>query len=80
MVHKILHAAASVRGGSKAAATSKRKHFVIIVNGWKPLTIIPKHSILGVAAGLDPPLSAKQTYPEDDPDPSAMETFLSLVS
>ena len=32
------------------------EHFVIIVNGWKPLTIIAKSSILGVAAVLDPPL------------------------
>ena len=30
--------------------------FVIIVNGFKPLTIIPKHSILDVAAALNPPL------------------------
>ena len=29
---------------------------MIIVNGWKPLTIITKHSILHVAAALDPPL------------------------
>ena len=29
---------------------------VIIVNGWKPLTIITKRSILDVAAALDPPL------------------------
>ena len=45
-----------LRGGSKAAATSKMEFFVIIVNGWKPLTIITKHSILDVAAALDPPL------------------------
>ena len=32
------------------------EHFVIIVNGWKPLTIITKRSILDVAAALDPPL------------------------
>ena len=32
------------------------EHFVIIVNGWKPLTIITKCSILDVAAVLDPPL------------------------
>ena len=32
------------------------ERFVIIVNGWKPLTIITKRSILGVAAALDPPL------------------------
>ena len=29
---------------------------MIIDNGWKPLTIIAKHSILDVAAALDPPL------------------------
>ena len=29
---------------------------MIIVNGWKPLTIITKHSILDVAAALDPSL------------------------
>ena len=44
------------RGGPKAAATSKMECFVIIVNGWKPLTIITKRSILDVAAALDPPL------------------------
>ena len=33
------------------------ERFVIIVNGWKPLTIITKHSILDVAAVLDPPLN-----------------------
>ena len=44
------------RGGSRAAATSKVERFVIIVNGWKPVTIITKRSILDVAAILDPPL------------------------
>ena len=29
---------------------------MIIFNGWKPLTIITKDSILDVAAALDPPL------------------------
>ena len=43
------------RGGSRTAATSKMEHFVIIVNGLKPLTIITKRSILDVAAVLDPP-------------------------
>ena len=47
----------SPRGGSRTAATSKVEHFVIIVNGWKPLTIIAKSSTLDVAAVLDPPLS-----------------------
>ena len=45
-----------IRGGSRATATSKMERFVIIVNGWKPLTIIPEYSILHVAAALDPPL------------------------
>ena len=43
-----------LRGGSRAAATSKMGHFVIIVNGCKPLAIITKHSILDVVAALDP--------------------------
>ena len=47
----------SIRGGSRTTTTSKMEHFVIIVNGWKPLTIITKCSILDVAAVLDPPLS-----------------------
>ena len=32
------------------------KRFVIIVNGWKTLTIITKRSILDVATVLDPSL------------------------
>ena len=44
------------RGGSRAATASKMECFVIIVNGWKPLTIITKQSILDVTAALDPPL------------------------
>ena len=44
------------RGGSRAAVASEIERFVIIVNGWKPLTIIAKRSILDVAAALDPPL------------------------
>ena len=43
------------KGGSRSAATSKMERFVIIVNGWKPLTIITNRSILDVAAVLDPP-------------------------
>ena len=35
---------------------------VIIVNGFQPLTIITKRSILDVAAVLDPPVSS-DTYP-----------------
>ena len=44
------------RDGSRTAATSKVELFVIIVNDWKPLTIITKSSTLDVAAVLDPPL------------------------
>ena len=44
------------RGGSRAAATSKMERFVIIVNGFQPLTIITKHSILDIAAALGSPL------------------------
>ena len=45
-----------VRDESRAVATSKTERFVIIVNGWKPLANITKHSILDVAAVLDPTL------------------------
>ena len=50
------HSARGLKGGSRTAVTSKMKHFVIIVNGYKSLTIITKRSILDVAAVLDPPL------------------------
>ena len=43
------------RGGSRTAATSMER-FVIIVNGFQPLTIITKRSILDVAVVLDAPL------------------------
>ena len=45
-----------IRGRSRAAVTSKMERFVIIVNGFQPLTMITKRSILDVAAVLDPPL------------------------
>ena len=44
-----------IRGGSRTAATSKMERFMIIVNSFQPLTNITKHSILDVAAVLDPP-------------------------
>ena len=43
-----------LRGGSRTAATCKVELFVIIVNGWKPVTIITKSSTLDVAAVLAP--------------------------
>ena len=46
------------RGRSRTTATSKMERFVIIVNGFQPLTIITKHSILDVAAVLDPLLKS----------------------
>ena len=45
-----------IRRRSRAAATSKMERFVIIVNGFQPLTVITKRYILDVAAALDPPL------------------------
>ena len=49
------------RGGARTAATSKMERFVIIVNGFQPLTIVTKRSILDVAAVLDPPLIVAST-------------------
>ena len=43
-----------IKDGSTAAATPKIEHFVIIFNGFQPLTIITKRSILDVAVVLDP--------------------------
>ena len=45
-----------LRGGSRAAATSKMERIAITVYGFQPLTIITKRSILDVATVLDPPL------------------------
>ena len=45
------------KGRSRTAATFKMERFVIIVNGFQPLTIITKCSILDVTAALDPPVS-----------------------
>ena len=50
------------RGGSRTAATSKMECFVIIVNGFQPLSIIKKHCILDIAAALDPPLQRVQNF------------------
>ena len=41
--------------------TSKMERFVIIVNSWKPLTIITKRSSLDFAASLGPHLVRKQS-------------------
>ena len=44
------------------APTSTMEHFVMIVNGQKPLTIITKRSFLNVAAVPDPPLHLPYVY------------------
>ena len=44
------------RGGRRTVAICKIELFVIIVNGFQPLTIITKCSTLEIAAVLDPPL------------------------
>ena len=50
------------KDASRAAATSKMERFVIIVNGFQPLTIITNRSIVDVAAPLDPPLALDIPY------------------
>ena len=50
------------RGGSRTAATSKIERFVIIVNGFQPLTINRKRSVFDVAAVLDPSFHYKSVY------------------
>ena len=60
MLHLSVLISCIFRGGFRTVATSKMEHFVIIVNGWKPLTIITKSSIVDVAAVLDPPLMLPQ--------------------
>ena len=60
MIHWVLNTPLA-RGVSRAAATSKMECFVMIVNGFQPLTIITKRSILDVAAVLDPPLNVLTT-------------------
>ena len=39
------------------------ERFVIIVNGFQPLAIITKRSILDVAAALDQPLNLSKFFP-----------------
>ena len=58
--HVFIYVYKTTRGRSRTAATFKMERFVVIVNGWKPLTIITKRSIFDVAAALDPPPT---TYP-----------------
>ena len=68
----ILHLVLTLlRGGSRTAATSKMECFVMIVNGWRPSTIITKRSMMDVAAVLDPPLLLCNSV--------SSITFLSLV-
>ena len=50
----------NLRGRSRTVATSKMERFVILVNGFQPLTIITKRSILDVVVVLDPSLSPYQ--------------------
>ena len=57
---------AHVRGGSRTVATSKMELFVIIVNGFQPLTISTKSSKLDVAAVLDLPLHVLWNIPHFD--------------
>ena len=51
-----------LRDGSRTSVTSKMELFVIIVNGFQPLTITTKWSILDVATVLDPLLKLGLTF------------------
>ena len=51
-----------VKDKQRRSLTSKVELFVIIVNDWKPLTIITKNSTLDVAAVLDPPLTKTHIF------------------
>ena len=51
-------------GAARTAATSKMGRFVIIIDGWKPLTIITQCSILDVAVVLDLPLTTDTLFCE----------------
>ena len=53
MIFSKTNAYVKSRGESRTAATSKMERFAIITNGFQLLTIIPKCSILNVAAVLD---------------------------
>ena len=48
-----------IRSGSRTTAASKVELFLIIFNGFQPLTIVTKSSTLDVAAVLDLPLLMK---------------------
>ena len=61
-------------GGSRTAATSKMERFMIIVNGFQPLAIITKRSILDFAAALDLPLIFNQSKTSQ-----SEPIFLSLI-
>ena len=64
------------RGGSRVAETSKMKHFVMIVNGFQPLAIIKKRSVLDVAAVLDLPLGGERYYSYSDSTLTAVKPSL----
>ena len=69
---------AGFRDGFRTAATSRMELFVIIVNGWKLLTIITKNSISDVAATLDTPLGFFGIFPIS-PFSTITELFINLV-
>ena len=68
-----------MRGGSRAAATSKMERFMIKVNGWKPLTSTTKHSILDIAAVPDPPLIISESLGHVDLPPTLNELLSYII-
>ena len=57
IIDKLAIGKGNFRSGPRTAATSKMEGFVITVNGFLSLTVITKHSMLHVAAVLDPSLN-----------------------
>ena len=53
----VINKKSPLRGGPRTVTTSKVELFVIIVNGWKSVTIITISFTLDFAAVLDPPAS-----------------------
>ena len=51
-----------IRNGSRNATASKMEHFVILVKGFQPSTIITKSSILDVPAVFNSPQRSDKIF------------------
>ena len=75
---KIIKTCGRTRGRSRAVTISKMERFVIIVNSWKPLTIITKRSILDVATSLDPSPPPLSQYTVVMPSYKVVESIIKI--